>query len=264
MSNEITASVISDFIPALKAQAMLSAKKLANVRNYVTEFTMENGSLVIPKIANLSASTWSEAQTLVNAATTITNATITSGKMGIQLVLAKEAISRAKSGNTDLLLTYGTAVGNALANAIETSLVALFAGFSQGVGTTSSDKLTFSKLATGIATIYKGDGVGKPTLVASPLTYDDLMQDAAATYNFPGLVEGLGCDIATSNAMTVASDCATSAVFVPTAIALGVEAEPQIRIDYDFKTDTNYLTGTCLYGVAELYDAHGYHFTVHA
>lgn len=275
MANELTASVIADMIPLLKAKALLAAKAKANIRNYVSEYKMENGSLVIPKIAALTAAQWNEASTLANSATTVTNATLTSEKWGIQLILSNEAIRRAKSGNTDLLGTYGEAVGNALAFAIETKLSGLFSGFSAGVGTTSSDKLTVAKLADGIASIANGNGdVASAVLVARPLTMADLMVDAKVTsmptmnpaYASSAFYSGslLGVPCFTSTSMTVGSNAATSAIFSKTALALGIEAEPSINIFYDFKTDAHYLIGKCEFAAVELNDAHGYYYTVHA
>lgn len=181
MADETTVSTAGELVAAEIVSRLIISAAYENaimpslVR--VADISGENtNTMEFPKWPLLSAGDLTEATDAANTAITTTSVSVTADEAGIMITVTDVLLNGSQ---TDLGL-YAEQLGLALANKIDTDLLAEVADFSSSVGTTTSD-LTEAQFLEAIYTLDNGNAIGPYNCVLHPIQVSDLRTALAAT-----------------------------------------------------------------------------------
>jgi N4-gp56 family major capsid protein len=168
----VAAEIVSrDIINAAYANAVMPALvKIADISSQNT-LTME-----FPKWPLLAAGDLTEGTDAANSAVNTTSVSVTADEAGIMITVSDIV---AKSGTANLA-DYAEELGKALANKIDTDILAEVADFTNSVGTTGVD-MTEANFLQAIYTLENGNASGPFAAVLHPIQVDDLRKALSST-----------------------------------------------------------------------------------
>lgn len=272
--NATSNSTLQHLISPIVQEALFVASERSIMRGLVRNYTVpaNNGKVYqIPKYAAQSAISVAETDDLAGSAgdvqvsTSVSN--ITLSEIGIMTVLTDMARNTSES---NVIADLGKLFGEAIARKIDQDLIALFSGFSTGIGA-AQDEISVANLFKASATLKSlavpGPyyGVFSPKAiyaVKSSLTNTFVNPNAGVLQN-QAMVEGYvgriaGIDIfETSNVVQESAGNAVNAVFSRDALGIAIMQDLKIATQRQESKRADDVVATAVYGVAELHDSYG-------
>ena len=271
-----TSSTLDDLFANIIAQARFTAEEQSLMMGLVTQYNIANeaGKTVqIPKYPAIAAADLTEGTDMSSTTVSTSSVTVTVGEVGAQVVLTDMAAFGAGNPAVEL----GTVLGNAIATKMDQDLLALFSGFSSGLGGAGTE-ITVADLFKAQATLRANKVTGNLAAVLHPFQAYQIKagltntfanpnggdaQNAAMVNGYVGTIAGI--DVYESANLTVDGDGdAVAAVFAPEALAIAMKRDFGIESQRDASLRAFELNATAAYGVAELDDSFGVKITADA
>lgn len=269
---EMTPTTAAVFIPEVWSKDIqLHTKDALKLADRVMRFdsdVKQGGDIIhVPKIAQIAVATKSNDTDVTFSANTETDFQLTVDAH--KYVAFKIAdITRAQS-RYDLRSIYTKSAGYSIAEAIDTSLAALYSGLSQTVGAANT-ALTDAVLLSGIKKLDEANApmseryfVARPSVKAALLALDKftLFQNVnAERVNKGEIGEVYGVELSISNNISQTVTTVTRSnnlLFHKEAFALAMQIEPRVEAQYMARALAWEVVVQALYGVAEYRDAFG-------
>ena len=270
MANETTSTTLNDLIPSIIAEAQFVASERSIMRGLVKNYTLapSNGKTVtVPIYAAVDAAGVAEGTDLANTAVSTSSAILTVAEAGVMTTVTDLA---ARSAASNVIADVGRLFGEAIARKIDKDLTALFAGFSNVIGTNATT-ITAADVFKAVAKL-RALGVPGDQLfcVLNPeVSYDlkaaltntyanpngGLIQNEAMQSGYVGMLAGVPI-FETSNVVSTAGD-SVGALFHRDALGLALMQDLTIETQRDASMRATELVATAVYGVGELYDGYG-------
>ncbi len=271
-----TSSTLDDLFANIIAQARFTAEEQSLMMGLVTQYNIANeaGKTVqIPKYPAIAAADLTEGTDMSSTTVSTSSVSVTVGEVGAQVVLTDMAAFGAGNPAVEL----GTVLGNAIATKMDKDLLALFSGFSSGLGAAGAE-ITVADLFKAQATLRANKVTGNLAAVLHPFQAYQIKagltntfvnpnggdaQNAAMINGYVGTIAGI--DIYESaNVAVDGNDDAVAAVFAPEALAIAMKRDFGIESQRDASLRAFELNATAAYGVAELDDSFGVKITADA
>lgn len=264
-----TTTTLDDLFVNIVAQARFTAEEQSLMRNLVTMYNIEaqaGTTIQVPKYPAISAAALTEGTDMSSTAVSTSSVSITVAEVGAQVLLTDMAAMGAGDPASEL----GTVLGNAIATKMDKDLIALFDGFSNSLGATTTE-MTAAYLFQAAATLRANKAPGRLVAVLHPYQTYALkanltntfanpnggdLQNEAMRNGYVGTIAGI--DVFESANITVdALGDAKGAVFAPEALALAMKRDFRIEPQRDASNRAWELNATAIYGVGELDDSYG-------
>lgn len=264
-----TSTTLDDLFVNIIAQARFTAEEQSLLMGLVTRYDIgadAGKTIQVPKYPAISAADLTEGTDMSSTTVSTSSVTITVQEVGAQVVLTDVAAMGAGNPAEEL----GTVLGNAIATKMDTDLIALFDGFSSGLGSAGTE-ITVADLFKAAATLRTAKVTGPLAAVVHPYQAYQLKANLTNTFANPNggdaqntaMVNGYvgtiaGIDVYESANITVdGNDDAKGAVFAPEALAIAMKRDFQIEPQRDASLRAFELNATAIYGVGELDDSFG-------
>ena len=264
-----TSSTLDDLFVNIVAQARFTAEEQSLMRNLVTMYNIEaqaGTTVQVPKYPAIAAGDLTEGTDMSSTTVSTSSVSIAVGEVGAQVLLTDMAAMGAGNPADEL----GTVLGNAIATKMDQDIIALFDGFSNSLGATTTE-LTAAYLFQAAATLRANKAPGRLVGVFHPYQTYALkanltntfanpnggdLQNEAMRNGYVGTIAGI--DIFESANVTVdGSGDAKGAIFAPEAIAVAMKRDFEIEPQRDASNRAFELNATAVYGVGELDDDYG-------
>ena len=267
-----TTTTLNDLLPAITAEAMFVAGERSIMRGLVKNYALAPGqgkTITVPIYPLQTAATVTEGDEVSNTEVATSGATLTVSTAAIRTLVTDLAVASSAS---NVVADLGRLFGEAIARKVDTDLLALFSGFSGGVGAADA-ALSAATIARAAATL-RANGVPVQDLacVVNPYVAYDLKANLTNTFANPnaGLIQNeamatgyvgtlFGIPVYESNLIAnngTAGDY-VGGVFHREALGLAmvgdINIETQRRASF-LGTD---IVASMHYGVGELYDGYG-------
>jgi len=276
MANETTSSTLSSLFSEIILAARFTAEENSLMAGLVTRYDIGNvagKTIQVPKYPAITAADLTEGTDMGATEVTTSHVNVTVGEVGAQVVLTD--LAAMGSGNPAQEL--GTVLGNAIATKIDKDLIALFSGFSSGLGA-AGQEITVADLFKAAATLRSNKVTGSMAAVVHPYHAYQLSANLTNTFANPnggdlqneamrnGFVGSIGgIDVYQSANVTVdASDDAIGCVFSPEAMCIAMKRDFNLETERNASLRAFELNATAVYGVGELDDAYGVGMTFDA
>lgn len=271
-----TSTTLDDLFANIIAQARFTAEEESLMMGLVTQYNIGNeaGKTVqVPKYPAITAADLTEGTDMSSTTVSTSSVSVTVGEVGAQVVLTDLAAMGAGNPAVEL----GTVLGNAIATKIDTDLIALFTGFSNGLGAAGTE-ITVADLFKAQATLRNNKVTGNLAAVVHPYQAYQLKanltntfanpnggsaQNAAMVNGYVGTIAGIDV-YESANVSVDGNDDAIGCVFAPEAIAIAMKRDFDIETQRDASLRAFELNATAVYGVAELDDSYGVKLTFDA
>lgn len=274
MANEATSSVLSELYSNIVQTALFTLSEQTVIRPVVRNYDMTGGpglTAQVPIYPALTAASVADGTDLTNTAFNTTSKTLTASEVGIVVELTDLA---AESANEDVAAAIGAQIGRAMAAKVDTDLAALFAGFSNTVGS-GARELTVEDIfkASAILKANNANQNGAFIAVLHPYQAFQIKKQLTGAGNTnmvnpsdlgnEALRAGFIGNIAGMNVFesTVISGDSAGA-YVGAAMsqdALGFMMKRDMRIEEqrDASLRATEIVGSAAYGVKEIFDVYG-------
>lgn len=271
-----TTTTLNDLLPSIVAEAMFVASERSIMRGLVKNYNLGAGagkSVVVPRYPVQTAAALTEGDEVSNTAVSTDGATLTVATNAIRTLVTDLAVAASPS---NVVADLGKLFGEAIARKIDVDLLALFDGFSVGLGD-GTGNITPAAIFQAVATLkiagVPTDGVA---CVLHPAIAYDLkaalttqgnaafvggaygeVANEAMRQGFVGQLAGIPIYESANMANTGTAGDFKGAVFHRDALGLAmigdIQVETQRRASY-LGTD---VVAYCHYGVGEIYDTYG-------
>jgi hypothetical protein len=289
-TGNVTVTTAANFIPEIwsKDAKIAVESNLVYAKRVLRQFEAElefGDTLHIPDISNLTVGD-------KTANTDVTFETITEGKTDITVDKHKYAAFKIEDivkiqANQDLMARYTGKIGYGLAKVMDSSLGALYSGFSQSVGTQGS-AVSDTNIRRAVQYLDDADApagerswVVKPSAISDILGTDKFVRADAVGYlmqmspiisgmlargesnpaevkGYFGQIYGVSVFVSTNVASSGTSPITYHNLFFHReAMALVVQADIRVQTDYNIRSLADEVVGDVLYGVSEYRDAFG-------
>lgn len=274
MANETTSTSLNDLLPSIVAEAMFVASERSIMRGLVKNFTLPMGSgktITVPRYPIQSAAAVNEGTDLSNTSVATDGAVLTVGEVGIMTTVTDYARMTSAS---NVIADVGRLFGEAIARKLDKDLLALFSGFSVGVGgadTAMSAALIAQAVARLRANSVPGDALA---CVVHPYVAYDLKKDLTNTFANPnaGIIQNeamatgyvgslFGVPVFESANISDTDGDSVGAVFHRDALGLAMLQDIRIETERNASLRADEVVATAVYGVGELYDGYGVKIT---
>jgi len=264
-----TSSTLDDLFVNIVAQARFTAEEQSLMVGLVTQYNIQStaGKVIqVPKYSAVTAAALTEGTDMSSSAVSTSKVDISIGEVGAQVLLTDMASYGADSPATAM----GTILGSAIATKIDTDLLALFTGFSTGLGSAGTE-ITVADLFKAAATLRAAKVTGAINAVVHPYQAYQLkanltntfanpnggdLQNEAMRNGYVGTIAGINI-YESANITVDATDDAIGAVFAPEALAIAIKRDFTMAPQRDESLRAWELNATAVYGVAELDDTYG-------
>jgi len=267
-----TTTTLNDLLPSIVAEAMFVAGERSIMRGLVKNYALAPGqgkTVTVPIYPLQTAAGVTEGDEVSNTAVSTSGATLTVSTAAIRTLVTDLAVASSAS---NVVADLGRLFGEAIARKVDADLMALFSGFSAGVGAADA-ALSAATIAKAAATL-RAAGVPATDLacVVNPYVAYDLKANLTNTFANPnaGMIQNeamatgyvgslFGIPVYESSliADTGTAGDYVGAVFHREALGLAtvgdINIETQRRASY-LGTD---VVASMHYGVGELYDGYG-------
>jgi len=271
-----TTSTLNDLLPSIVAEAMFVANERSIMRGLVKNYSIPAGNgktITVPRYPVQSAAAVTEGDEVSNTAVSTDGVTLTVSTVAIRTLLTDLARTSAAS---NVVADLGRLFGEAVAKKIDQDLLALFSGFSTGVGGAST-ALSAAVVAQAIAKLranaVPGDALAA---VVHPYVAYDLKKDLTNTFANPnagiiqneamsqgyvGMLFGVPVFESANIADTGTAGDYVGAVFHRDALGLALVGDISIETQRRASYLGDDIVCSAHYGVGELYDTYGVKIT---
>tara|TARA_R110000744_G_scaffold227043_4_gene345319 strand:- start:1220 stop:2053 length:834 start_codon:yes stop_codon:yes gene_type:complete len=271
-----TSSTLDDLFVNIVAQARFTAEEQSLMLGLVTQYNIQSQAgktIQIPKYPAIAAASIAEGTDLSSTTVSTTKVEVTIGEVGAQVLLSDMATYGADSPETAM----GTLLGNAIATKMDQDLLALFSGFSFGLGAAGAE-ITVADLFKAAAKLRANKVTGAINAVVHPFQAYQLkanltntfanpnggdLQNEAMRNGYVGTIAGMNV-YESANIVVDGSDDAVAAVFAPEALAIAIKRDFNLAPQRDESLRAWELNATAVYGVGELDDSFGVKITADA
>jgi N4-gp56 family major capsid protein len=271
-----TTTTLNDLLPAITAEAMFVANERSIMRGLVKNYSIpaSNGkTITVPIYPVQSAAALTEGDEVSNTAVSTNGVTLTVSTVAIRTMITD--LVRASSAS-NVVADMGRLFGEAIAKKMDQDLLALFSGFSVGVGgasTAMSAALVAQAVARLRANAVPGDALA---CVVNPYVAYDLKKDLTNTFANPnagiiqneamqtgyvGTLFGVPVFESSNIADTGTAGDYVGAVFHRDALGLAMIGDISIETQRRASFVGDDIVASAHYGVGELYDGYGVKIT---
>ncbi len=271
-----TTTTLNDLLPAITAEAMFVANERSIMRGLVKNYSIpaSNGkTITVPRYPVQSAAALTEGDEVSNTAVSTDGVTLTVSTVAIRTMVTDLVRASAAS---NVVADVGRLFGEAIAKKIDQDLLALFSGFSNGVGgasTAMSAALVAQAVAKLRANAVPGDALA---CVLHPYVAYDLKKDLTNTFANPnagiiqneamsqgyvGMLFGVPVFESSNIADTGTAGDYIGGVFHRDALGLAMIGDINIESQRRASYVGDDIVASCHYGVGELYDTYGVKIT---
>jgi N4-gp56 family major capsid protein len=271
-----TTTTLNDLLPAITAEAMFVANERSIMRGLVKNYSIPaaNGkTITVPIYPVQSAAALTEGNEVDNTAISTNGVTLTVSTVAIRTMVTDLVRASAAS---NVVADVGRLFGEAIAKKMDQDLLALFSGFSVGVG---DDSTAFSAatLAHAVARL-RANSVPSDMLacVVNPYVAYDLkaaltntfanpnagiIQNEAMQTGYVGTLFGVPVFESANIANNGTAGDYVGAVFHRDALGLAMIGDIQIETQRRASFVGDDIVASAHYGVGELYDGYGVKIT---
>jgi N4-gp56 family major capsid protein len=267
-----TTTTLNDLLPAITAEAMFVANERSIMRGLVKNYNIpaSNGkTITVPIYPVQSAAALTEGDEVSNTAVSTDGVTLTVSTVAIRTMITD--LVRASSAS-NVVADMGRLFGEAIAKKMDQDLLALFSGFSVGVGgasTAFSAAILAQAVAKLRANAVPGDALA---CVVNPYVAYDLksaltntfanpnagvIQNEAMQTGYVGTLFGVPVFESSNIANTGTAGDYVGAVFHRDALGLAMIGDISIETQRRASFVGDDIVASAHYGVGELYDGYG-------
>jgi N4-gp56 family major capsid protein len=278
MANEIKSlsTTLDDIIAPIVQEAMFVANEKSIMRGLVKNFTVPQNAgkvLQVPFYPQQTAAALTEADDLTPSAISTTKKDITLAQVGLMTNVSDLALNYSQSS---VVADIGRLFGEAIATKLDTDLIGLFSGFSEGQGSAGAE-LTIDEMFKAVAKLSTAAAPGPYVGVFHPKVMYQIKKQLTNTFvgsagNMPdtgneAMRNGYVGNIASvqifesSNVAVDGSDDSVGAIFAMDALGLAMGQDITIETQRDASARATEIVGTATYGVSELHDSYGVKLT---
>ena len=271
-----TTTTLNDLLPAITAEAMFVANERSIMRGLVKNYSIpaSNGkTITVPIYPTQSAAALTEGNEVDNTAVSTDGVTLTVSTVAIRTMITD--LVRASSAS-NVVADMGRLFGEAIAKKMDQDLLALFSGFSVGVGfdsTAFSAAILAQAVARLRANAVPGDALA---CVVNPYVAYDLksaltntfanpnagiIQNEAMQTGYVGTLFGVPVFESSNIANTGTAGDYVGAVFHRDALGLAMIGDITIETQRRASFVGDDIVASAHYGVGELYDGYGVKIT---
>lgn len=267
-----TTTSLNDLLPSIVAEAMFVAGERSIMRGLVKNYSLAPGqgkTVTVPRYPLQTAVTVTEGDEVSNTEVATDGATLTVSTAALRTLVTDLAVASSAS---NVIADLGRLFGEAIARKVDSDLMALFSGFSSGVGAADA-ALSAATIARAVAQL-RAAAVPADALacVVNPYVAYDLkanltntfanpnagiIQNAAMAEGYVGMLFGVPVFESSLIANNGTAGDYVGAVFHRDALGLAmigdINIETQRRASY-IGTD---VVASMHYGVGEIYDGYG-------
>jgi len=271
-----TTTTLNDLLPAITAEAMFVANERSIMRGLVKNYSIpaSNGkTITVPIYPTQSAAALTEGDEVSNTAISTDGVTLTVSTVAIRTMVTDLVRASAAS---NVVADVGRLFGEAIAKKMDQDLLALFSGFSTGVGGAST-AFSAAILAQAVARL-RANSVPSDQLacVVNPYVAYDLksaltntfanpnagiIQNEAMATGYVGTLFGVPVFESSNIANTGTAGDYVGAVFHRDALGLAMIGDIQIETQRRASFVGDDIVASAHYGVGELYDGYGVKIT---
>lgn len=271
-----TTTTLNDLLPQITAEAMFVANERSIMRGLVKNYSIPAGqgkTITVPRYPVQSAAAVTEGDEVSNTAVSTDGVTLTVSTVGIRTLVTDLVVASAAS---NVVADLGRLFGEAIAKKMDQDLLALFSGFSTGVGGAST-AMSAALVAQAVARL-RANAVPSDALacVVHPYVAYDLKKDLTNTFANPnaGIIQNEAMQVGyvgtlfgvpvfeSSNiADTGTAGDYVGAVFHRDALGLAMVGDITIETQRRASFVGNDVVASAHYGVGELYDGYGVKIT---
>lgn len=272
MANETTSTSLNDLLPSIVAEAMFVASERSIMRGLVKNFSLPLGSgktITVPRYPTQTAAAVNEGTDLSNTSVSTDGAVLTVSEVGIMTTVTDYARMTSAS---NVIADVGRVFGEAIARKMDQDLLALFDGFSVGIGDGTA-AITAASIAQAVAKL-RASAVPMDAIycVLHPnIAYDlkanitntfvnpnaGIIQNEAMATGYVGTLFGVPVFETSNMADTGTAGDYKGGVFHRDALGLAVLQDIKIETQRDASLRADEIVATAVYGVGELYDGYG-------
>jgi len=267
-----TTTTLNDLLPSIVAESIFIANERSIMRGLVRNYDIPAGSgktITVPRYPAQSAATVTEGDEVSNTAVSTDGVTLTVSTAAIRTIVTDLARTSAAS---NVVADLGRLFGEAIAKKVDQDLLALFSGFSVGVGdaTTALSAATIAKaVATLRAAAVPSEGLA---CVVNPWVAYDLkanltntfanpnagvIQNEAMQAGYVGMLFGVPVFESANIADTGTAGDYVGAVFHRDALGLAMIGDITIETQRRASYIGDDIVASMHYAVGEIYDAYG-------
>lgn len=271
-----TSTTLNDLLPAITAEAMFVANERSIMRGLVKNYNLPAGSgktITVPRYPVQSAAALTEGDEVSNTAVSTDGVTLTVSTVAIRTIVTD--LIRA-SAASNVISDLGRLFGEAIAKKMDQDLLALFSGFSTGVGGAST-AMSAALVAQAVAKL-RANAVPSDALacVVHPYVAYDLkaaltntfanpnagiIQNEAMAVGYVGTLFGVPVFESSNIADTGTAGDYVGAVFHRDALGLAMIGDINIETQRRASYVGDDVVASAHYGVGELYDSYGVKIT---
>ncbi len=271
-----TTTSLNDLLPSIVAEAMFVANERSIMRGLVKNFAILAGSgktITVPRYPVASAATITEGNEVSDATVSTDGVTLTVATVGVRTLVTDLARASAAS---NVVADVGRLFGEAIARKIDQDLLALFSGFSTGVGGAST-AMSAALVAQAVARL-RANAVPSDALacVVHPYVAYDLksnltntfanpnagvIQNEAMAMGYVGSLFGVPVFESSNIADTGTAGDYVGAVFHRDALGLALIGDINIETQRRASYIGDDIVASAHYAVGELYDSYGVKIT---
>jgi len=267
-----TTTTLNDLLPSIVAESIFIANERSIMRGLVRNYDIPAGSgktITVPRYPAQTAAAVTEGDEVSNTAVSTDGVTLTVSTAAIRTIVTDLARTSAAS---NVVADLGRLFGEAIAKKVDQDLLALFSGFSVGVGdaTTALSAATIAKaVATLRAAAVPSEGLA---CVVSPwVAYDlkanltntfanpnaGIIQNEAMQAGYVGQLFGVPVFESANIADTGTAGDYVGAVFHRDALGLAMIGDITIETQRRASYIGDDVVASMHYAVGEIYDAYG-------
>ncbi len=271
-----TTSTLNDLLPSIVAEVMFVANERSIMRGLVKNYSIPAGNgktITVPRYPVQSAAAVTEGDEVSNTAVSTDGVTLTVSTVAIRTLVTDLVRTSAAS---NVVADVGRLFGEAIAKKMDQDLLALFSGFSTGVGgasTAMSAALVAQAVARLRAAAVPSDALA---CVVHPFVAYDLKKDLTNTFANPnagiiqneamamgyvGTLFGVPVFESANIADTGTAGDYVGAVFHRDALGLALVGDITIETQRRASYLGDDIVASAHYGVGELYDSYGVKIT---
>ena len=271
-----TTTTLNDLLPAITAEAMFVASERSIMRGLVKNYAIpaSNGkTITVPIYPVQSAAALTEGDEVSNTAVSTDGVTLTVSTVAIRTMITD--LVRASSAS-NVVADMGRLFGEAIAKKMDQDLLALFSGFSTGVGSAST-AMSAALIANAVARLRAAAVPGDQlACVVNPYVAYDLksgltntfanpnagiIQNEAMQTGYVGTLFGVPVFESSNIANTGTAGDYVGAVFHRDALGLAMIGDISIETQRRASFVGDDIVASAHYGVGELYDGYGVKIT---
>ncbi len=271
-----TTTTLNDLLPQIVAEAMFVANERSIMRGLVKNFSLPAGSgktVTVPIYPTQTATALTEGEEVANTEVSTNGVTLTVSTVAVR-TLVTDLIRASAASN--VVADVGRLFGEAIAKKMDKDLLALFSGFSTGVGGAST-AMSAALIAQAVARL-RANAVPSDALacVVNPFVAYDLKANLTNTFANPnaGIIQNeamqmgyvgtlFGVPVFESSNIdnTGTAGDYVGAVFHRDALGLAMIGDISIETQRRASYVGDDIVASAHYGVGELYDGYGVKIT---